>query len=67
MESSPHGKVRLMTSTEPDLLQERLNIFLGELEVSAARNRGFVQRFCVLQVAGHFRVVRRRLRKSQFY
>jgi hypothetical protein len=36
MESSPHGKVRLMTSTEPDLLQERLNTFLSELEVSAA-------------------------------
>ncbi|MFN8510207.1 MAG: hypothetical protein U0Z75_06555 [Deinococcaceae bacterium] len=36
MSNSPHGQTRLMTSTEPDLLQERLNTFLSELPETAA-------------------------------
>jgi len=36
METHPHGKVRLLTSTEADLLQERLNTFLDALEPGAA-------------------------------
>jgi|GEM_PF-1613479 len=36
MDANPHGKVRLLTSTEPDLLQERLNTFLEGLDPGAA-------------------------------
>ncbi|MBB6097012.1 N-acyl-L-homoserine lactone synthetase [Deinobacterium chartae] len=36
MSSAPHGQVRLLNSTDPELLQQRVNDFLEQLPENAA-------------------------------